>query len=90
MKTKAKKLRGVRVAFTNGTRALLVVDEKNKVWAGGAFEHEEDAQTAVALVATLLARLGLTGKNVRLAPPGDLDTLLAKVDEEAANGRNFK
>lgn len=84
MKMNTKKLHVVRVSFQNGVRGLPVVNEKNKILAGGAFEHEEDAKTAIDLLANLLARLGLTGRPIPKTPLIDLDTFLAKVDEEAA------
>lgn len=81
-----RKLHITKVEFTNGTRLLVVTNEKNKVLTAGAFDNPDDAETAANTIGTLLLRLDLIEKKPdvgKLPPMVTLDALLANCDAMA-------
>lgn len=67
MKVENLKIEKVKVSDKN--YLIAVTDKKNRIFAAGAFEHQDEAQTAANVIHTILVKL----KTLQKASPLKLD-----------------
>ena len=73
-----------KIKFSSKCYAVAVTDDDDNVITAGAFENQNDADSAVNIAYTLAVRCGLVeDKNYGEAPQMKLETLLALMEAQA-------